>query len=158
MKTGFGWCVFFSKYCYFYIHAKGKVVLETIQVQELAPMPVHSGKNVMETKVVTMIVKFERMSLEKSRRAIIKQFYALPEGTTALLSIKEWTFTSRFIDKKFSIHKQFPLCAAEQFTVYIIPRATTSVLSYQFTYIRSPCNVDTKLSIKRLRSPPKDDM
>lgn len=158
MKTGFGWCVFFSKYCYFYIHAKGKVVLETIQVQELAPMPVHSGKNVMETKVVTMIVKFETRSLEKADEPLSNNFILLPQGTTALLSIKEWTFTSRFINKKFSIHKQFPLCAAEQFTVYIIPRATTSVLSYQYTYIRSPRNVDTKLSIKRLRSPPKDDM
>lgn len=80
MKTGFGWCVFFYKYCYFYIHAKGKVVLETIQVQELAPMPVHSGKNVMETKVVTMIVKFETMSLEKADEPLSKNFILCPRA------------------------------------------------------------------------------
>lgn len=132
------------KHCYFCLHRKAKVVLETILSARISllAMPVHSGKNVIETKVVRMIVKFETMSLERLMSHYQTIYSA--RGHDGITFHKGLDIYVAFRCMKFSIHKHFPFCAAEQFTVYEIPQATPSVLSNRYTYIRSPCNVDTK--------------
>ena len=153
MKISYSWCGFLSKHCDFCLHTKAKVVLEAIlsvRVSLLA-MPVHSGKNVIETKVARTIVKFETICPFESWWAIIKQFNSA-RGQDGITFHKGLDIYVAFHCMKFSIHKHFPFFATEQFTVYEIDRATPSVLSNRCIYIRSPCNVDTKLSIKRLPS------